>query len=324
MATEGGSQVVLTLNTEYRADIEDPAALVMDSTTLMMDSTSLMDSATLAEDSSEFVKCADHESSTGTKRPQAEDDSLWRKLPGEIRNAIYELLSVPSPLDPSDGICIRYGRWCSREDPLAHYHRWEEPGLLMAAKWIRLEAQQIYYQTPIHIAVSTGETARTCEWLRTIAATINNEGNKSLGSVTVRLTDCDWDDIETWIALASLVRDHEFGAELRIKKGEGRWNPSTYDQRKGEIKSRHRNMAAALKEVVAGGARARRDAWSNDELEAAYSYWVEAMLVMRRGQCRRPFHQRGKPQTPRMEKEKQRAWIDWYKAGRRTAASLKR
>ncbi|KAK5740684.1 hypothetical protein LTR17_004489 [Elasticomyces elasticus] len=311
MATEEGSQVVLMLTTQHLADLEDPAALVMDSTTLV-------------EGSNELVKAANHESSADTTGTPAEDDSLWRKLPGEIRNAIYELLYIPSPLDQSDGICIRYGRWRSREDPLAHYHRWEEPGLLMAAKWIRLEAQQIYYQIPIHIAVSTSDIARTCEWLRIIAATINKDGNKTLGSVTLWLTDCDFNDIETLVALASLVRDHEFGAELKIHKGEGGWKPSMYGQRTEQSDRRHRRMAAALEQVVAGGTRARRDVWSKDELEAAYSYWLEAMVVAGRQLCRRiDMGKTGIPRTPRMEKEKQRAWIDWYKAARRTAASRK-
>ncbi|KAK3649695.1 hypothetical protein LTR56_006655 [Elasticomyces elasticus] len=283
MATEGGSQVVPMPNTQHKAACEDSTTLVKDPGTLAMDSTSSVDLATLAEDSSESVKRAIHKTSADTKGAPAEDDSLWRKLPGEIRNAVYELLYVPSLLDPSDGICIRYGRWRSKEDPLAHYHRWEEPGLLMAAKWIRLEAQQIYYQTSIHIAVSTGEIARTCEWMRTIAATINKDGKQSLGSVTLWLTECEWNDMDTWVALASLVRDHEFGAELKIHKGEPGWYPCregpTSEDR--DIDQRHRRMAAALQEVVASGIRARSHAWSSDELETAFSYLVEAMLIMR-------------------------------------------
>ncbi|KAK3656743.1 hypothetical protein LTR56_002724 [Elasticomyces elasticus] len=158
---------------------------------------------------------------------QSKAKSLWHKLPGEIRNQIYELLSAPSRSGSTSSICVRFGSWRPNSDDKAKYHRFEEPGLLKAAKWIRLEARQIYFQTPIEIAVTTSDIAPACEWLRTIASS-NVKQDKALCQITLWLTDGNWDDIESWLALAALVREYKFGPALKAYEEEETSQQSEY------------------------------------------------------------------------------------------------
>ncbi|KAK5680212.1 hypothetical protein LTS10_007139 [Elasticomyces elasticus] len=231
------------------------------------------------------------------KAPQTEDDSLWAKLPGEIRNQIYELMSASSASDPIDSICVRM------ESMSNLCHRWEEPGLLKTAKWIRREGRQIYFESSIHIALTTSEIDAACDWLRTVAP-INREGQRLLGPVTLWLKGGDWNDIDSWMALASLVRDHEFKPTQEVRKLQR--DHAVFSKYHVELvldnDNQHR-IYAALREVVAGGMRARREAWSSDELQAAYSTWTETIL---RG-GKRTRSQRGRSAwlkvLPRMEKK---------------------
>ncbi|KAK5733673.1 hypothetical protein LTR17_009526 [Elasticomyces elasticus] len=203
------------------------------------------------------------------------DDSLWHKLPGEIRNQIYELLSVSSYSIPTSSICVRFGSWRQNSKDQAKYHRFEEPGLLKAAKWIRLEARQIYFQTPIEIAVTTSDIPSACEWMRTIAAS-NVKQDKLLGQITLLLTDGNWDDIESWLALAALVREYRFGPALKAYEEEEISQQSEYCIEIMQAHSWHHAFVAALKEVIALGIKAREHSWSNGELEVAYWKWMEA------------------------------------------------
>ncbi|KAK4893481.1 hypothetical protein LTR27_008163 [Elasticomyces elasticus] len=209
----------------------------------------------------------------------AEDDSLWHKLPGEIRNKIYELLSVSSSSKPRSSICVRFSSWRPNSNDQAKYHRFEEPGLLKVAKWIRLEARQIYFQTPIEIAVTTGDIAPACEWLRAIAAS-NVKGDKSLGQITLWLTGGNWDDIESWLALAALVREYRFGPALKAYEEEDTSQQFEYCIEIMQAHSWHHRFVAALEEVIALGIKAREHSWSNGELEVAYWKWMEAKANM--------------------------------------------
>ncbi|KAK5698104.1 hypothetical protein LTR97_007064 [Elasticomyces elasticus] len=210
---------------------------------------------------------------------QSKANSLWQKLPGEIRNQIYELLSAPSPSDSTSSNCVRFGSWHPASKDQEKYHRFEEPGLLKAAKWIRLEARQIYFQTPIEIAVTTSDIAPACEWLRTIAAS-NVKQDKSLGQITLWLTDGNWDDIESWLPLAALVREYRFGPFLKAYEEEDASQQSEYCIEIMQAHSWHHRFVAALKEVIALGIKAREHSWSNGELEVAYWKWMEAQANM--------------------------------------------
>ncbi|TKA80560.1 hypothetical protein B0A55_02015 [Friedmanniomyces simplex] len=220
--------------------------------------------------------------------PPPED--LIGKLPGEIRNAIYKVLapSCAVAADQPDATCVRYGTWRPSSTRPNKYIRWEEPSLLAAVKWIRLEARQVYFQSPIEIAVTTSEIKPACEWLRTVAQ--SDDDGKCLGRVTFWLSSGSWEDMQSWLPLAQLLREYRFGRpRKRYEEQEGP-RASEHVPEVKVVYERHHRIAAALNEVIALGIEAREQDWSNTELEFAYWNWMDGKsnrLLSRKSRQRR-------------------------------------
>ncbi|KAK3070187.1 hypothetical protein LTR53_010909, partial [Teratosphaeriaceae sp. CCFEE 6253] len=200
---------------------------------------------------------------------------LFRRFPPELRNKIYAFICSATATNNRSSITIRFGSFRPGSSRQHESLRWKEPGLLLAAKWIRLEAN--YYQTrPIEIAVTTADFAAACRWLRAIAADVSEE--KILGSVTFRLVGCNWDDVCAWLPLAELVREYTFFDSLSPLTQRG---TSRAVHRLPVVKAsndRESNFAEALKQIVALGVTARQQGSTRTELESAYLKWVSVRI----------------------------------------------
>ncbi|KAK5757411.1 hypothetical protein LTS12_012494 [Elasticomyces elasticus] len=201
------------------------------------------------------------------------EDLLW-KLPPELRNRVYKhayfLRRAPRVLQ------IHYGRWRpdSQYDPNPIFLRWEEPSLLRAAKWIRQEVKLLYFSPPrIDIALSTSEFQLACDWLRTIVA---GDSEDRVKRVTLRVRSAHWQDMHSWLPLAQFVRDfnldHSFLAATELKAASTIWRFSD------NMYWKHKRIDDALHQVIGLGISARKDGWSDTELEMNYEDWMETLL----------------------------------------------
>ena len=202
-------------------------------------------------------------------------EDLFRRFPPEVRNRIYDLLAPPTQEDHTSPITVRFRKWrpgsTTQQKPL----RWREPGLLLAAKWIRLESN--YYLTrPIEIAVSTADVGAACRWLRMIVA--DNDAEKNLGRVTFWVLSENWDIVHSWLPLAQLCREFAF-------TGDGSYQPPRFNGVPQPTHTvplvqpgyeRYRRVTSTMNEVIGLGTSAKHYGQSDESLKRSYLYWLEA------------------------------------------------
>ncbi|KAK5698103.1 hypothetical protein LTR97_007063 [Elasticomyces elasticus] len=219
--------------------------------------------------------------------PAQPPEDLLRKLPGEIRNTIYELV-FPNQLDwqnyddfIENAIRVRHRRFRPYERNSRTYLRWAEPGLLRAAKWIRSEVKLWYFQsTQIDIVVGMGDVAPACAWLTSVAA---GDKEKWLGYVVLHLSSGRWNKIHTWLPLAQLFCDHDFDYTFGQQSQEEQLEEHAdyhrvFHKRHSQLRGEHTRIARAMGEVIELGLKARAEKWSNDYLEIMYEEWAEATI----------------------------------------------
>ncbi|KAK5125598.1 hypothetical protein LTR85_011872 [Meristemomyces frigidus] len=206
---------------------------------------------------------------TATSKPAGDD--LFRKLPGELRNKIYDLALLEEGHHVP--IAVHFGSWRSwlyHRGPEAT-PRWREPGLLRASKWIRNEAKAIYYQgNHFEIKISTSQVQAACDWIRSTVEGCASE-DRHFNLSNLHCTKSNWADIHTWLHLARLVRDIDIGF---IECNE------EYDSCNiGSALSA--GIGRAFYEIAMLGSRAATEGWDEQTLEVEFEEWVDMMMMDR-------------------------------------------
>ncbi|KAK5733674.1 hypothetical protein LTR17_009527 [Elasticomyces elasticus] len=209
--------------------------------------------SSVAEDDGSLSETTSVAQPTSGEEPGELSEASFRKLPGELRNRIYELVFQ----DHHDRIQVRYRKraWNMNHFELSDSKkslRWKEPALLKAAKWIRAEVKLWYYGSK---SISIVE--------------------KWLGHVTFHLSSGRWDKVHTWLPLAQLFCDHDFGFTIEELENEGDDRYHYYAGRSGQFGGTHRHIAHAMRQVIELGVRARDEKWRNDYLEIMFEEWAE-------------------------------------------------
>lgn len=216
---------------------------------------------------------------TDTNKSQVED--LLRKLPGELRNTIWDLVLVEE-----SGIGVHFRKSSAK---LTDHPRWKEPGLLKASKWIRQEAKAIYYQrNTFEVSLSTDEFGHVYEWIRCVM-----EGCEEHVFPLCKLyvTKSSWAGVHSWLFLAKLAYGLEVILDVHRIEFEDpkdwmyapQWN-AVYDgiEGPGPWGCMHPSPTrTALVEVIALGRRAIEEEWHESMLEIEFEEWVEATMNSR-------------------------------------------
>ncbi|KAK5680213.1 hypothetical protein LTS10_007140 [Elasticomyces elasticus] len=244
---------------------------------------------------------------SGFAEPQREpSQDLFRKLPGELRNRIYELVftpnkfrrSRPNSQPPKELTVVRYRRSIHWSLERTYYPKWNEPGLLRAAKWIRQEAKLLYYRSArIAISVKSDEVGEVCAWLRAITA---GDVDKSLRHVKIHLRSVKIDDIHSWLPLAQLFSDYDMGHTPNAWGwGRGVERFVTYGVATDQAQK-------AMEAVTAMGVQARTQNWGHEYLQIIFEDWIAAQI---------PKARRNLPHNFGLTKEEEKYW---YRQGSRT------
>lgn len=122
------------------------------------------------------------------------------KLPGELRNRIYELVLGQ---DQKIAIRDRRTRYHHKNEPGLRQKniRWREPGILSVSKQIRAECIRLYYDgNRFEIYAGSDELAEVLKFLSRKSA-----GEAVTLSFSIRVLDAKWGDIPDWLQLAKIV-----------------------------------------------------------------------------------------------------------------------
>lgn len=141
-----------------------------------------------------------------TKRKKAPSENLMMKLPGELRNRIYE-----SALLVDTDVEVRSRRSPSQPHKMVQQAtkklRWHEPGLLQASKQIRAEASGVYYGGNQFVVYAHPAELRRSFWFLAAKSTKGDrkyEDDVSL-RYTIRLLGARWEDTAHWGLLTALA-----------------------------------------------------------------------------------------------------------------------
>ncbi|KAK4539226.1 hypothetical protein LTR36_000881 [Oleoguttula mirabilis] len=209
-----------------------------------------------------------------TSKPLGED--LFRKLPGELRNRIYDLVLLEERTYMRRTTQRRFQK--VRAPIQVHSRgpgygerasRWKEPGLLRASKWIRNEAKAVYYQGNIFaIQASTSDVRAACDWIRSTVQGFEIE-DQSFNLESFSITKCKWADIRSWLSLAQIVRDLDVGFGVHNQD-------TNYD---GNIGYPHcTGIDRAFYEIAALGLEAATGEWDDLTLEMAFEEWIDRTM----------------------------------------------
>lgn len=206
---------------------------------------------------------------------------MLKKLPGEIRNAIYELVLRPQQHN-GHRRARPHVRHRKRYDD--RVTRFKESGLLRAAKWIRCETKALCYESKsFEIRLVSNEFEAACDWVRSIVITSDGKGIRTMPFFNV--TKTNWDHLHTWLPLAKLFHEVNFNLNFddfaqpvdRAERLEDyRYDrylwPFTYSD---SVIKASRYVEPVLNRVVALGLKAKKENWHEDTLESEFEQWVE-------------------------------------------------
>lgn len=204
---------------------------------------------------------------------QIRPEDLIMKLPGELRNRIYDLALLAS-----DAVKVHCGKTRQTRSGPALVKRWLEPGILLASKQIRYEALPTYYLcNNFELALTTSEFDQACDWIKHAA---RNCGSRPFKTFRFFMTKVIWEDIEGFLSLARLF--HGTMIELACPEyDESKLRPWNCYQRLQSQESIFRMPAEnaftqdALEEVVALGRQARAEDWHEQMLDVEFGLWAD-------------------------------------------------
>lgn len=212
------------------------------------------------------------------KTSNAPGDDLFNKLPGELRNKIYDLVLLEE-----DIIAVRFGRWRPGTTKRHTHIRWKEPGVLRASKWIRNEAKAVYYRGNIfEVKTRTNQIQEACDWIH--SAIQGCEGvDRYFNLGTLHVSKSNWEDIHLWISLAKVVRSagviwNEY-ADTDDPNYEGRFGGYLIGVEDGD------GIDQAFYEVAMLGQTAAREHWDEVTLEIEFEEWVEKKMITYSKRC---------------------------------------
>lgn len=191
------------------------------------------------------------------------------RLPGELRNTIYELALGT----PRDRVSIKYIR---TRPPTAYLlsrverqemKAWREPKLFLLSKAIRDEASSIYFgHNTILFRITSADMQRVYDFVK----------SKTVGPAvtmkwSIQLTRGKWKDMASWISLAKLVDENDLGLtydtihQERCLSAGRKWLGACIDQ--------------ALMEVADIGRKARERGLGYECVVQDFADWVIGKLV---------------------------------------------
>lgn len=229
-------------------------------------------------------------SETDPTSPLTKED-LLTKLPGEIRNKIYNLVLLPikypfnkdsyhgrhhgSPFSPlmKDWGSLRLlsAPLVSMEKTMPKGRRdvtttiWREPGLLQVSKQIRSETKPLYYFGHLFsFHVRSDEFDRVYSWLSNLSQQLNGKWPE----FELEVLNPNWSHMDQWLPLAKLAHESSF-----VKNAEGSVTEDTVwdnvsTKRDGFVRF-------ALHDVVKLGAKAKVEGKTPKEMKVDFRRWVD-------------------------------------------------
>lgn len=145
-----------------------------------------------------------------------------------------------------------------------------EPGLLKAAKWVRLEALSIFYQrNDFIIAVTMKDFSSAYRWMLNIAASC---ATKSFGLSYFYVKGVNWGDIGKCIGLAKMI--HELDLPVKANQASNRTGLAHLSTRRRrcviKVGSNREHIKAALRRIEKLGFKAKAAGWSHQMLEQEF------------------------------------------------------
>ncbi|KAK3710824.1 hypothetical protein LTR37_010048 [Vermiconidia calcicola] len=214
-----------------------------------------------------FEKAKKRQRSTKKKTITKSPDSRLMKLPGELRNEVYNLvLSGPERtfVHPSGRPMYIRNRIMEVHEGAAA--RWREPALLKVCKQVRSEAMAIHYSTRFFDIIASPDEFRSAYlWLKWVSEQCDE---KTQLTVKIWVHNPRWEGLLSWKWLAKIASKHDLSfdrfAEISNPARPGvaqAWLSNTF------------NVTAALEEVVGLGQKAAKQESPDDYLESAFKDW---------------------------------------------------
>lgn len=190
------------------------------------------------------------------------------KLPGELRNRIYELV-FPS----GEGIKIRERRRERRRSSpgeRAKRLRWREPGLLSASRQIRAECFALYYgRNHFTILAKANELDKALNFLLQKSIADDEDDREINVSYVLRLVNASWWDMPQWLKLATIA--WHTGGDFDC---EG-WNSAV-----AVYSEAGDHVDLALQDVMRLGYRARLRGQEWEELREDFVNWAATVCTI--------------------------------------------
>lgn len=201
------------------------------------------------------------------------------KLPGELRNEIFELALGLELDDDNDDLSepqedtavtmfirARQLRWL----PDSARIRWREPSLLQVSKQVRQEASPFYYlSNRFRLFVRSGEVENACAWLGQISRRCAGLDRMDF---SLRLLSPKREEIASWISLARLAYVTDLGYDTEQADVEA------WVRRVVRKRGRFSLAGEAIEEVVTLGVVARQRSRSSFRFNTTLRGWATAKL----------------------------------------------
>lgn len=182
-------------------------------------------------------------------------EDLMMKLPGELRNRIYELV-----LPKDEAIEIRKRKGRSMEAPVCYsrYSRgrkscWHEPDIMAVSSQIRTECLRLYYDNnTFEIFARSHELHLVLDFLL-----LKSTEDCIALKFKIRIVGSEWRNMQDWLELASIAyyTDKEYSDKI-------------------DVAVCNFHLREAVRQVVRLGFRARDRGMDWEELKMEFDEWV--------------------------------------------------
>lgn len=227
----------------------------------------------------------------------AEPRELFTKLPGEVKNVIYDLVLLED-----DPIYVGKRRLTTPHESVWREHLlekgkrrrrtgksglWREPSLLRVSKDIRKEASNVYYSAnTFHLHLEVEWIEKACAWLvakhnlyqPTVArAVFYDDGigkrqdidNDELGwfDFTLNFTSGNWPGIRSWFCLTKFAY-HITAPDFEYDEIKSVWDRRLFAGSGSE------NLGTKLREAVLLGSKAKVRGLDASALRVDFEEWI--------------------------------------------------
>ena len=186
------------------------------------------------------------------------------KLPGELRNQIYELVL---PVDTVIEIRSRRkpSNRCQMVIEPAKMLRWAEPALLQVSRQIRAECVGLYYgDNHFKLFARSKELQQVLDFLLLKSA---GEATNINLSFNIHMVDVAWTDMKYWLPMAKIAyyKGGDVHNALDGRIARANWARSSY-------------IDGAIQEVIKLGLKAKRRGLDLVDVRDDFADWAASMI----------------------------------------------